>query len=114
MKDKSEFYTADPYYCKSCRSMYMKAYYKKKKMGYGEYVRTVCPETGEITIEIVEHGQQAPLPGAKPRKCLYCDEMFDSCGPGNRICSACEQCIERKKGEHYRKPCKLGGIKDFS
>ncbi|UEM08163.1 hypothetical protein JL101_036325 (plasmid) [Skermanella rosea] len=26
----------------------------------------------------------------KPRRCLSCDRTFASCGPGNRICTACK------------------------
>ena len=29
----------------------------------------------------------------EPRKCLRCHEMFDSTGPGNRICSECKKTV---------------------
>jgi Holliday junction resolvase RusA-like endonuclease len=32
---------------------------------------------------------------AKPRNCLKCGKMFDSLGPGNRICPRCQQANAR-------------------
>jgi len=31
----------------------------------------------------------------KKRTCLKCDQLFDSTGPGNRICRRCQQINDR-------------------
>lgn len=34
----------------------------------------------------------------KPRRCLMCGKMFDSFGPGNRICKKCKSTQAWKRG----------------
>jgi crossover junction endodeoxyribonuclease RusA len=47
------------------------------------------PEPDDPCVEVVVHELPSPINKAGFRTCLRCDMVFESSGPGNRICQKC-------------------------
>ena len=69
--------------------------------------RRECVPGGRVRVRVEPLDPPSPMPdmppapaadsSAKPRTCLKCGNLFDSDGPGNRICSPCHKKNSRLK-----------------
>jgi len=61
--------------------------------------RRDCLRGGMVLVKVGPRRDEPPLAGvatqARPRSCLKCGKVFNSSGPGNRICGACQRSNDR-------------------